>query len=166
MGQGNTGTMSEFNIHVDPEAAAILFDHSSRKLVKVYMVPLETCHQVRATPDKIDTIKAFNSELSDFLEDILVFFGNQVNEAPAMYDPCAVSFVIDPSIFTYKLMRVDVELNNPLTVGQTICDVNNYQNRSEDEMNCYVTLGVEQEGFWSLMIESICKAVQVRRSFY
>ena len=41
-----------------------------------------------------------------------------------MHDPCAVAFVIDPSIFTdVRHVRVDVETASPLSLGQTVCDV-------------------------------------------
>lgn len=48
MGMGNTNPVAEFNIEVDPEAAAIVFNAEIRELV---MVPLEVSHTVLVTED-------------------------------------------------------------------------------------------------------------------
>lgn len=42
---------------------------------------------------------------------------------PPLHDPCAVAFIIDESIFEYKLMRVDIETSSHLSYGQTVCDI-------------------------------------------
>ncbi|CAL8091626.1 unnamed protein product [Orchesella dallaii] len=58
MGLGNTGTAAEFNIQIDPEAAAVVF-HSGLPLV---MVPLEVTHRVLVTNSILEQLANIDNE--------------------------------------------------------------------------------------------------------
>lgn len=81
------------------------------------------------------------------------------NEAgPPIHDPCAVAFLIDPSIFEYRLMHVSVETTSPLTSGMTVCDVNNYYVFADRPKNVHVCLKMNVEKFWGFMLDALSKA--------
>ena len=114
VGIGNNSPVAEFNIQVDPEAAHLVFENEK---LEIFMVPLEITHTALVNDNVLDSIKSFSSNFSEILIDLLLFYKNRTEawldgERPEAYlhDPCAVAFVIDPSIFEYKLVRVDVEM--------------------------------------------------------
>lgn len=71
---------------------------------------------------------------------------------PPLHDPCAVAFVIDPEMFEYRLMRVDVETASTLSYGQTVCDV---FGMSKKKANVHVCFKMNVDKFWSLMLDAI-----------
>ena len=67
------------------------------------MVPLETTHQALATPAVIARIAALDFPLAHLCVELLEFFAETYLrvfgfEAPAVHDPCAVAWLIDPAI--------------------------------------------------------------------
>ena len=56
---GNATPAAEFNIHVDPHAAAIVVDSG----VPVTMVPLDVTHQVLSTPPRLAALRASRQSL-------------------------------------------------------------------------------------------------------
>jgi hypothetical protein len=59
-GRGNTGPVSEFNIQVDPEAAAVVFAAG----VPLTMVPLEVTHTAVITPAVLDRVAYGGADVS------------------------------------------------------------------------------------------------------
>ncbi len=76
---------------------------------------------------------------------------------PPLHDPCAVAFVINPELFEYRLMRVDVECASPLSYGQTVCDV---FSMSKKPKNVHVCTKMNVEKFWELMLDAVKAADQ------
>ncbi len=156
MGVGNTGPVAEFNIQVDPEAASYVFESG----LPIYMVPLEITHQALVTREIIEKIRALNSNLSVILCELLLFFKSTYKtvffmDEPPLHDPVAVAAVVDPSLFEFKLMRVDIETGSLLSYGQTVCDIYGMSNKKK---NVYVCMSMNVEKFWSLMFDVIKKA--------
>lgn len=159
MGIGNTGPVAEFNIQVDPEAAHYVFENN----IPIYMVPLEVTHSALVTPKIIESISSLATNLSFILVELLLFFQSTYQslffmEHPPLHDPCAVAFIVDPSLFEHRLMRVDVEVHSQLSYGQTVCD---FYNMSTKRKNVYVCMKMNVDKFWNLMIEAIKSANEV-----
>lgn len=74
---------------------------------------------------------------------------------PPLHDPCAVAFVLNPDLFEYRLMRVDVETASQLSYGQTVCDV---FGMSKKRKNVHVCMKMHVDSFWELMIAAIKQA--------
>ena len=156
IGSGNTGPAAEFNIQVDPEAAHVVFESN----IPLYMVPLEVTHTALITSNVLDSIKSLNSNFSQIIVDLLLFFQSTYQrvfrmEEPPLHDPCAVAFVISPDLFECRLMRVDVERASALSYGQTVCDI---YDMSSKRKNVHVCTKMDVDKFWAMMIESIRKA--------
>ena len=122
--RGNRTPVSEFNIGCDPEAAQIVF----REPWPVTMVGLDLTHQALATPAVVARIAALGTAPARFVADLLEFFAGtyrtlQGFAAPPVHDPCAVAFVIDPSVLTTRRAPLDVELHGALTTGMTVADL-------------------------------------------
>lgn len=152
-GHGNTGPAAEFNIQVDPEAASLVFESA----LPIYMVPLEVTHTALVTDKILAEIHSLSTGFSQIIGELLLFFKTTYKTVffmhePPLHDPCAVAFVINPELFEYRLMRVDVETASQLSYGQTVCDV---FGMSKKQKNVHVCMKMDVEKFWQLMIEAI-----------
>jgi inosine-uridine nucleoside N-ribohydrolase len=79
------------------------------------MIPLEITHSALVTNEVLNAIRDVNSDFSEILIDLLLFFKSTYRDVfrmpdPPLHDPCAVAFVVDSSIFETRLMRVDIEM--------------------------------------------------------
>lgn len=153
IGLGNVTPAAEFNIHTDPEAAAIVFACGRPITVST----LEVTHQALATEEVIARLRSANRRVAGFAADLLVFFASTYRAvfgfaAPPLHDPCAVAAVIDPTILKAEMMHVEIELSGGWTTGSTVCDVHHVLQR---EPNARVGYGLEVERFWEMVIETI-----------
>src|SRR5437588_7652560 len=150
MGLGNVTPAAEFNIHTDPEAAAIVFACGR----PITMVPLEVTHQALATDDVLGHLREANRPVATFAADLLDFFaGRYRNEfgfpAAPVHDPCAVAAVVDPSILRAHDMHVEIETTGEWTSGRTVCDV---FDRLGKAPNARVGYALEVDRFWDMLI--------------
>jgi inosine-uridine nucleoside N-ribohydrolase len=153
MGLGNVTPAAEFNIAADPEAARAVFESG----VPITMVPLETTHRALATPAVIERIAELDFPLAHVCVELLGFFAETYLRvfgfaAPAVHDPCAVAWVIDPSIVPTQPMRVDIETQAEFSYGRTVCDLYAVTERVP---NAEVGTGLEVERFWDLLIGAV-----------
>lgn len=184
VGVGNTGPAAEFNIEIDPEAAAIVFEQAARpegEAVPVVMVPLEVTHTALVTEQVLDDIRAMGapvasgavaaaaaapapapapSVFSKLICDLLLFFRESYLSvfgfsSPPLHDPCAVLYVLRPDLFVSRRMRVDIETHSSLCAGRTVCDV---YNRSGKPANVTVALSMDVPAFWRILIDALRRA--------
>jgi inosine-uridine nucleoside N-ribohydrolase len=157
MGAGNTGAVAEFNIQIDPEAAAIVVNSGC----DVTMVPLEVTHTALVTPAVLARIRGDGaSRFRHIVEGLLLYFAASYKrvfgfEAPPLHDPCAVLVAVAPQLFTLRRLRVDVETCSPLCAGQTVCDV---WGQSELLPNVNVATAMDVPAFWEAMLDAIARA--------
>src|SRR5947208_4235749 len=153
IGLGNTTPAAEFNIWVDPEAAAIVFGCGR----PITMIPLEVTHQALATEEVITRLRTAQRPVATFTADLLVFFANSYHKvfgfpAAPVHDPCAVAAVIDPHIIHAHTMHVDIETHGEWTTGRTVCDV---YGKLGQVPNARVGYALEVERFWDMVIGTI-----------
>ena len=123
-GAGNFSPSAEFNIAVDPEAAAIVFGEDW----PVVMVGLDLTHQALATPAVQERFRDLGTPSGDFLAALVDAFRSNYKDAqgfdnPPVHDPCAVAYVIDPTVVETVSVPVSVELAGTLTRGRTVADL-------------------------------------------
>jgi purine nucleosidase len=150
--RGNTTATAEFNILVDPEAAAVVFQAGW----PVTMVGLDLTEQARITPDVRGRIEAIGNEASRFAIDLLTSFEQRMRErgwgsTAAMHDACAVAYAIDPTLMTGEDAYVAVELKGQHSYGMTVTD---FRGR-EGEPNAFVPKVLDAERFWTMLVDSI-----------
>jgi len=153
IGLGNTTPAAEFNIHTDPEAAAIVFGCGR----PITMCPLEVTHQALATDEVTSRLRAVKRPVATFAADLLVFFADRYRSvfgfpAAPVHDPCAVAAVVDPSIIRAHEMHVEIETVGEWTSGRTVCDV---YGRLGKEPNVRVGYGLDVERFWEMVIGTL-----------
>ncbi|GKX54461.1 ribonucleoside hydrolase [Leminorella grimontii] len=157
---GNWSAVAEFNIKIDPEAAHIVFNEKW----PLTMVGLDLTHQALATPDVVEKITAVGTQPAKFVLELLEFFGKMYKDAqgfdyPPVHDPCAVAYVIDPSVMTVQKVPVDIELTGTLTLGMTVADF-----RAPAPADCHTQVAVklDHEKFWDMVVDALKRIGEVR----
>ena len=153
-GVGNATPVAEFNILCDPEAAHIVFNESW----PLTMIGLDVTHQALCTPEVQRAISSASPRLADAVDGLMDFFRStyQDQEAfpdPPTHDPCAVAYVIDPSLVKTRRCPVDVELRGGLTYGMTVADMRAAAGGpdSGDACTTRVGVGLDVGRFWALV---------------
>ncbi|AUD04724.1 nucleoside hydrolase [Spirosoma pollinicola] len=123
--RGNMTPTAEFNIYVDPEAAAVVFKSG----VPITMCGLDVTHKALVFQEDIERFRAIGNRSGKVVAELMDFFSiyyrrerPELNGGAALHDPCSIAWLIDPSMFTSKPCFVDVEVNGTLTTGTTVVD--------------------------------------------
>jgi purine nucleosidase len=156
--RGNQTPTAEFNIYVDPEAAAIVFKAGW----PVTMIGLEVTEMAQATEEVFQRIEAVKTPVARAVTGMLRFYQAQQQRemgktAPPVHDPCAVARVARPEVVECRDAYVEVELAGQLTSGTTVTDFNKRQGR---EFNAKVGTSLAVEGFWDLFIDALSRINQ------
>ena len=139
---GNTAPRTEWNMHVDPEAAKEVFAAAGRGARSLPLVmPLDVTEQARLLPDHVarlaeragTSMESLQPLISDahplmsFIADALRFYMEFHHRYDGFYgafvhDPFAVAAALDPSLVSTVETTVDIETGGELTAGETVGD--------------------------------------------
>jgi inosine-uridine nucleoside N-ribohydrolase len=154
---GNVTAAAEFNMHVDPEAAAEVFASG----LPIELVPLDVTRRVVLT--RADLSKALGrhgGKTARFIEDFTAhgfdFETRRGDGAMALHDPLAVGVAVDPSLVTFEPLHVAVECVGRLTRGMTVADRRPHRDRPAP--TCRAALDVDAPRFLRLFLERVCRA--------
>ncbi|MBR2556630.1 MAG: nucleoside hydrolase [Aeriscardovia sp.] len=150
---GNSSPCTEFNIQCDPEAAHIVFNEDW----PLTMIGLDLTHQALCTHEYQQMIANSNPRLAPALNGLMDYFrlSYQDEEAfpdPPTHDPCAVAYVIDPSLITTRKCKIDVELSGALTTGMTVADL---RAQAANDCTSQVAVKLDVDGFWKLIASAV-----------
>ena len=153
--RGNKTPAAEFNVLVDPEAAAIVFEAGW----PVTMVGLDLTHQARATRDVVERFAALETPLARVVVDLLEFFGGAYRrtrgiDGPPVHDACAVARVARPELVECEEAFVAVETEGRWTSGMTVTD---FDGRLGRPPNAQVATRLDAPGFWDLMVGAVAR---------
>ncbi len=147
-GTGNVTPVAEFNVHADPEAAAVFFDRIHEltllpwEICVDYLVPFERWAQLTAAGPLGET---FVRPMTAKLGEILRARGLAGISLP---DPLAMAAAIDPSVVKTRRARVDVETGGRLARGLTaVAD----EARSDRAPNAHIVTTVDVQRFFGML---------------
>lgn len=150
---GNHSPSAEFNILVDPHAAHVVFD-SGRPIVAM---GLDVTHQVLATRERIDRIRALNNRAALATAGMLDFYSRHDSlkygiAGSPLHDPCTAAYLLRPEIFAGKQCNIEVEMRSELTMGHTAVDFWGVSGRRK---NARWIHSVDANAFYELLIERL-----------
>lgn len=147
--RGNVTPAAEFNIYVDPDAAAAVFAAGW----DVRMVGLEVTHQACYTPEVAVRVAALRNPVSTWVGELMAFFAEAYRHAgmpyPPVHDPCAVAAVIDPAVVTFRDAAVEVDTADGESRGRTVVEFDRAPSRHR------VGVGVDAARFWDLVVAAL-----------
>lgn len=146
VGSGNVTPHAEFNIHIDPCAARIVFEAGA----PVVMVGLDATHQVRATPGRVAGLRDLGTPFGHTAARLM---GGVLADGAgaALHDPCVIAWLMQPGLFAGAPAHVAVETADPDTLGRTAVDFG-------APPNARVMTGVDARGVFALLGERFSRA--------
>lgn len=149
IGVGNQTPSAEFNIWIDPEAAAQVFATGL-----VTMVGLDVTNKAlltRADADRIRDAGPVGAAAAAMLDFYLDFYlGFYDHGGAPIHDALAVAHVFRPDLLVLEERRVDIEVAHGLCRGRTVVDMR--RRRRGPEPNARVAVDVDVEGFRELLL--------------
>ncbi|MDA1098051.1 MAG: nucleoside hydrolase [Proteobacteria bacterium] len=151
--QGNITPSAEFNIYVDPEAAAIVFACGA----PLVMLPLDVTHKVLTTKLRVERIRAVDNRAARALTQMLLFY-ERFNEEKygtdggPLHDPTTIAWLLRPDLFKGRMCNVEIETKSNLTRGATVVDWWGVTDRGK---NALVLRDVNADGFFDLLTERL-----------
>ena len=152
IGEGNVTPAAEFNIWVDPEAAARVFASG----LDVTMAGLDVTHQALLTAAHADRLREAG-RIGAFVADLHGFyarFHRQVYgwDGAPVHDAVAVAHVIRADLMRTERVNVEVDRASELCRGRTVVD---RRGRTGRPANAHVGVELDGEAFLDLLIERL-----------
>jgi pyrimidine-specific ribonucleoside hydrolase len=153
IGEGNATASAEFNIWVDPEAAAEVFESG----LAVAMMGLDVTHQARVTVAESDAWATLGTRAGTIFADLFRFFARFHRDrygwdGSPIHDAVAVAHVLGLGIVHTEPYRVEVETLSELTRGRTVVDLHGL---SGQPPNVDVGVGIDRERFLGLVRDTL-----------
>jgi len=120
---GNITPAAEFNIYVDPEAAARVL----RCGAPITMIPLDCTHQALTTAPRLAKLRAVGTPVAEAFYHLLKFnklFDESKYgwEGGPLHDATVIAHLLAPEIFSGRKVNIEVECSSALTLGMTVVD--------------------------------------------
>ncbi|CAM3637915.1 nucleoside hydrolase [Phaeobacter inhibens] len=152
---GNITPAAEFNIYVDPEAAAAVLTSG----VPVTMMPLDVTHKALATRARVEKIRALDTKVARFTAEMLDFFERfdvekYGSEGGPLHDPCVIAYLIRPELFSGRTINVVVETTSELTLGMTVAD---WWGVTDRPANAQFMGDLDADGFFDLITTRLAR---------
>jgi inosine-uridine nucleoside N-ribohydrolase len=150
--EGNATPAAEFNALNDPEALAVLLACGR----PVVFATLELTAQALVTPERLAVLRGLGSGLCLAAACDIQASVPRSRRLPGspLHDPCAVAWLIRPSLFTTRECSVRVDLGPGIGRGRTVID---RWDRTGEANNAIVLETVDADGFFALLGERLAR---------
>ncbi|MEP1205969.1 MAG: nucleoside hydrolase [Rhizobiaceae bacterium] len=150
---GNVTPAAEFNIYVDPEAAAMVFKCG----VKLTVMPLDVTHKALTSRTRVEAFRALGNRASIATAELLDFFerydeSKYGTDGGPLHDPNVIVWLLEPQIYAGRQINVEIETASPLTRGATVAD---WWRVTDRPKNCYFVRDLDDDRFFQLLTERI-----------
>ena len=150
---GNITPAAEFNIYVDPEAAAEVLVSG----IPITMLPLDVTHKALTSRSRIESFRKIGNKAGIATAEMLDFFERfdvekYGSEGGPLHDPNVITYLLRPEFYEGKYVNVEIEVGSDLTRGMTVVDWWNVTTRKK---NVYYIDRVKDEEFFNFLIERI-----------
>lgn len=156
--EGNITPAAEFNIWADAHAARMVF----RSGVKLVMFGLNLTHQTLLRRQDIAAVRAAHpgenavADIMDFYCGTYYRFAGADKPGAPLHDPCAIAYLIDPSLFEVRQLPGEVIVGDDESYGQTLIDIRP-QDPAHDRRNknVGVAMTADAERFATLVTQAL-----------
>jgi purine nucleosidase len=120
---GNITPAAEFNIFVDPEAAARVLGCGT----PITMIPLDCTHQALTTGSRLEKLRSIGTPVAEAFYHLLKFnklFDERKYgwEGGPLHDATVIAYLLAPEIFSGRKVNIEVECSSALTLGMSVVD--------------------------------------------
>jgi purine nucleosidase len=152
---GNITPAAEFNIFVDPEAAAAVFGSG----IRLTVMPLDVTHKVLTTKARIDGFRAMGTRVGTMIAAWTDFFerfdvAKYGSDGAPLHDPCVIAYLLEPHLFAGRQINVEIETGSELTRGMTVAD---WWGVTDRPRNAMFMGTVHADGFFALLTDRIAR---------
>ncbi|NIY73081.1 nucleoside hydrolase [Marivivens donghaensis] len=152
---GNITPAAEFNIYVDPEAAAIVFKSG----VPITMMPLDVTHKALTNKARVDAFRNMGTKVGTMVAEWTDFFERfdkekYGSEGAPLHDPCTIAYLIKPELFSGRHINVEIETTSDLTLGMTVAD---WWRVTDRPANAMFMKDIDTQGFFDLLTERLAR---------
>lgn len=156
---GNTSPHAEFNIFVDPEAAKVVFDSG----IPIVMSGLEVTHEAAINDEEIDILRNKEGKVSKMCGHLLHFYTryhhSEGYSSYPLHDVCSVLYLLNPEIFEYKDLQVELDTSDGPFRGCTAAD--NREWMRYENPNTKVLLHIDRNKFIKILFAAFEKLDQI-----
>lgn len=152
---GNTTPAAEFNIHVDPHAAHVVFTSG----VRLTMLPLDVTHRALIRDDWLEALRALGTPVGIACAEMLAFYerfdmAKYGTAGGPLHDPCVIAWLLKPELFCGRDCNVRIETTSEVTMGMTVVD---WWGVTGLPKNCHVIRAIDAEGYFALLLERLAR---------
>jgi purine nucleosidase/pyrimidine-specific ribonucleoside hydrolase len=154
---GNITPAAEFNVYVDPEAAAAVLEAG----LPVELVPLDVTRRVVLAQTVLtDRLGRCSDRVARFILDFTLhgfaFGAEREGGGIVLHDPLAMAVALDPSLVTLEPLAVEVECEGRLTRGLTLADRREIPAHRKRTPTCRVATDVDAPRVLEMLLERLC----------
>ncbi|MCF3974131.1 nucleoside hydrolase [Paracoccus salsus] len=152
---GNITPAAEFNIHVDPEAAKIVFAAG----VPLVVLPLDATHKALTSRGWVETMRALpgrcGQAVAGWTDSFERFDKDKYgNQGAPLHDPCTIAWLLRPALFVGREINVEIETRGEFTTGMTVAD---WWRVSGRPANALFINDLGRDGLFDLLSERIAR---------
>lgn len=152
---GNITPAAEFNIFVDPEAAARVLECGA----PITMIPLDCTHQALTTRSRMAKLRALGTPVAEAFYHLLtfnkIFDENKYGwEGGPLHDATVIAYLLRPELFAGRKVNVTVECASPLTLGMTVVD---WWSVTDRRPNVYFVREINAQAYFDLVSDRLSR---------
>ncbi|HET7876231.1 MAG TPA: nucleoside hydrolase [Methylomirabilota bacterium] len=156
---GNVTPAAEFNLYVDPEAAAAVFEAG----LPLELVPLDATRQVVLRQADLEgALARCPGRVARFIADFTLHgfaFGDERGDGGVvLHDPLAVGVALDPDLAGFEALHVEIEGEGRATRGLSLADRRPIPAHRKRRPNCRVAMSVDVPRFLGMFLDRLCPA--------
>lgn len=152
---GNITPAAEFNIYVDPEAAAEVFAAG----VPLVVMPLDVTHKALTDRPWVEAMRALPGRCGPAVAGWTDFFerfdtAKYGSTGAPLHDPCTIAWLLRPDLFQGREINVEIETEGRWTTGMTVADWWRVSGRAP---NALFLKDVDRDGLFALLSERVAR---------
>lgn len=152
---GNITPAAEFNIYVDPEAAAEVFAAG----VPLVVMPLDVTHKALTSRAWVDQMRNLPTRCGPAVAGWTDFFerfdtAKYGSLGAPLHDPCTIAWLLEPDLFQGRDINVEIETQGRWTTGMTVAD---WWRVSGRPANALFLGDVDRDGLFDLISDRIAR---------